>query len=60
MDFTYNEIGRYLRGESNQFDGSVIGQWKTEAAAAVLAGAPYPHFHPELKRWMFEYLLALA
>ena len=53
-----SEIGRYFLEDGHQFDGTILGTWKTEIAAAVSAGAPYPWMSPELKRRIFEYVLA--
>lgn len=55
-----SDIGRFVTGESQQFQGSVLQRWRDEAEAAVLAGQPYPHVAPDLKRRMLDYFIAQA
>lgn len=54
-----SEVGDYVRGLNNDFDGSQIETWKNEAIAAALAGPPYPWYTPELKRWILDYFICI-
>lgn len=54
-----SEVGRYVRGLTNQFDGTILKQWKDEAEAAAIAGPPYPFYLPELKRWFLDYFISI-
>ncbi|HSE45286.1 MAG TPA: hypothetical protein VLA89_08140 [Gemmatimonadales bacterium] len=55
-----SEVGRYIRGESSQFNGGILKTWLTDCQAAVTAGAPYPEMKPVLKQWILDYLIEIA
>lgn len=59
-DWFVTEIGRWVRGLTNQFDGHpTLARWKAEAEAAAIAGAPYPWFTSELQRRFLDYFISV-
>ena len=59
-DWVITEVGRYIRHETTQFDGTVLRHYRDQAEAAIIAGAPYPWFTTELEREILAYLLEIG
>ena len=60
LDWLDTEIGRWVRGITNQFDGHLtLARWKAEALAAAQAGPTYPWFTSELQRRFLDYFISV-